>query len=231
MTTTILLDCGVGEDNPFCRPCWNANCPAVPQQNEVRTIVALAHSPNMPSLSVSRFSALKLDAPLTFSHYGGREYQAEVALLDRRIVLEGEDSGDRFGGHVQVMGPNAEGRFSGVRAEGMGQLNQLGRYESTSEGERSRAENPLLLWSSRVSLCSLSLCCVFSYPLHFHLMGTSAGASSSYIQDSSITNSHFRCAVIHGTNSTRLSRNTAFNVTGMSVHTHANTSSSDVVPC
>jgi hypothetical protein len=33
--------------------------------------------------------AVKLTAPLQYTHYGGFEYQAEVALLTRNILVQG----------------------------------------------------------------------------------------------------------------------------------------------
>ena len=50
------------------------------------------------------------------------------------------------------------------------------------------------------------------YPFHMHL-NREAGANS-YLEDSVIRRSFFRCASIHGTNNTRLSRNIAFDVIG-----------------
>ena len=50
----------------------------------------------------------------------GSEYQSEVALLSRRIVLKGQQTNDNFGGHTRVFGVNAQGRFSGVQGENMG---------------------------------------------------------------------------------------------------------------
>ncbi len=60
-------------------------------------------------------------------HHASKEYQAEVALLSRRIVLQGDSSSEtsKFGGHVLIMG---RGRVSGVEFFRMGQNNTLGRY-------------------------------------------------------------------------------------------------------
>eukprot|EP01104_Vermistella_antarctica_P014630 TRINITY_DN4639_c0_g1_i1.p1 TRINITY_DN4639_c0_g1~~TRINITY_DN4639_c0_g1_i1.p1 ORF type:complete len:1262 (+),score=282.17 TRINITY_DN4639_c0_g1_i1:48-3788(+) len=46
------------------------------------------------------------------------------------------------------------------------------------------------------------------YPIHFHLMRESA---DSYVKESSIVDSYFRCVVIHGTNSTLVEYNVAYN--------------------
>ena len=53
------------------------------------------------------------------------------------------------------------------------------------------------------------------YPFHFHLMGDSNLTSASYFTRNSVTNSNFRCYVIHGTNATTVTFNTAFNASGM----------------
>ncbi len=43
-------------------------------------------------------------SPLSFLHYGGPEYQTEVVLLSRNILLQGspDTAGQRAGGHVRV---------------------------------------------------------------------------------------------------------------------------------
>ncbi|KAG1679774.1 hypothetical protein FOA52_012685 [Chlamydomonas sp. UWO 241] len=62
-----------------------------------------------------------------FYHYGGQEYQTEVALLSRSITLQGgpESVARSKGGHVRVMG---QARLQGVAAYRMGQRNLLGFY-------------------------------------------------------------------------------------------------------
>ncbi len=111
----------------WCRPCesWQT-CTPQRHQNEVRTITAIQLVPNPPAPG-DPYYALQLDAPLTHAHYAGVEYQAEVALLSRRINLIGSPTSDTFGAHVKVQGAGT-GRFSGVRAERMGQMNVVGRY-------------------------------------------------------------------------------------------------------
>lgn len=46
------------------------------------------------------------------------------------------------------------------------------------------------------------------YPFHFHMMGD---APTSYVKDSSIWNSYFRCIAIHGTNSSQALKNVVYN--------------------
>jgi len=131
-------------------------------QNEIRTIVAIDQSGRR----------IQVDSPFEYYHYGGVEHQSEVGLLSRRIVFSGDAKSEStlFGGHTRVSGT---GRFSGVQAYRMGQLNVLGKY-----------------------------------PFHFHMMGD---APTSFVRDSSIWNSYFRCIAIHGTNSSQALRNVVYN--------------------
>lgn len=57
----------------------------------------------------------------------GPEYQAEVGLLSRNILLQGNEDAEAIekGPGVRVKG---QGRFSGVMAYRMGQKNVLGSY-------------------------------------------------------------------------------------------------------
>jgi hypothetical protein len=50
------------------------------------------------------------------------------------------------------------------------------------------------------------------YPMHFHLLGNSC--SDCYFRDSSVHRSYYRCISIHGTHSTHISENVAYDVTG-----------------
>ena len=79
---------------------------------------------------VDETDTIRLDRPLDFKHYGGQEYQCEVALLWRSILLRGDVTGynDRYGGHTMAIGSKAVYRAVGVRAERMGQLNIMARY-------------------------------------------------------------------------------------------------------
>lgn len=69
---------------------------------------------------------IQFRSPIKNHHYAGIEYQAEVGLLSRRILLQGDESSEneKYGGHVLIMG---EGRISGVATYRMGQMNKLGR--------------------------------------------------------------------------------------------------------
>ena len=49
------------------------------------------------------------------------------------------------------------------------------------------------------------------YPMHFHMLGET---SLGYLKDSSIHRSFYRCISIHGTNSTTVTENVAYDVVG-----------------
>ncbi|GLC70469.1 hypothetical protein PLESTF_000985100 [Pleodorina starrii] len=86
-------------------------------QNEVAAVQSV--SPDGRTIVVDR--------PFQYSHYGGPEYQTEVGLLSRSILLQswpGSGATSR-GAHVRIMG---QGRLEGVLSYRMGQLNMLGAY-------------------------------------------------------------------------------------------------------
>lgn len=114
LTPTVFYDCSDEWKDGFCG--GNSH------QNEVRTITSVSMD---DSTSVYEIA---IDAPLTFDHYAGLEYQGEVALLSRSIQVVGEYSADDFGAHMKFAGNTAIARISGVHSEYMGQLNRLGRY-------------------------------------------------------------------------------------------------------
>lgn len=49
------------------------------------------------------------------------------------------------------------------------------------------------------------------YPFHFHLMGTVA---DSFFEDCTVQHSFFRAYTVHGTSSSRVSRNVAYDISG-----------------
>lgn len=130
VTTTVWFDCPehVSYDREFCRPCpaWR-ECEPVAHQNELRRIRSLHSNREGATLAGAAPGTqwVELDEPLSYAHHASSEYQAEVALLSRRVVLAGTDSDEGFGGHTLASGLV---RMSGVQARGMGQLNVVGRY-------------------------------------------------------------------------------------------------------
>ncbi|KAJ9457879.1 hypothetical protein DIPPA_28035 [Diplonema papillatum] len=102
LTTTIPDDTDLGQ----------------PNQNEVRVIRAVSADGKV----------VQFTEPATYTHYAGAEYQGEVALLSRHVMLEGEPDADGFGGHLLVAGSNSRARIAGVATRYMGQTNVMARY-------------------------------------------------------------------------------------------------------
>ncbi|KAI3430644.1 hypothetical protein D9Q98_005237 [Chlorella vulgaris] len=86
-------------------------------QNEVVTI---------DSVSADR-RTIYLASPLKYDHYGGSEYQAEVGLLSRYILVQGDAAAERNqkGPHIRVEGT---ARIRGVQTFRAGQINTIGAY-------------------------------------------------------------------------------------------------------
>ena len=171
-------------------------------RNEVRTISSVSKTTLGSSVA-----AVVLTTPLSFRHYGGREYQAEVALLSRNIVVQGDETNAEpveppnkvnctsadgslypcndnprllqgFGAHIMVTGSSSSGRFSGLQVFRGGQTNVLARY-----------------------------------PIHFHMMG-SVLPDQAFVRDCAVVRSFFRAIAVHGTHNLTVTENVAYDVVG-----------------
>jgi len=169
-------------------------------QNEVRTIDFVKACSHLGD----GVTAVVFTEPLSYGHFGGVEYQAEVGLLSRRIIIQGSeddseptdmepiacDDNDYFGSFpcpdsfltgygatvVAIGSGGASLQLSNVEFFRVGQTNARGRY-----------------------------------PVHFHLV---VDGSTSYIEDCSFHRSYNKAVVVHGTNFARVSRNVAYDVIG-----------------
>ena len=161
-----------------------------PSQAEERTIKAVSGS------------SVTLDKPLQFAHYGelqsfaGKtlDERAEVGLLTRNIVIQGNDasSAAKFGGHVMVMGTDAlrretnpasrsSAKIQGVEFRKMGQFDRLGRY-----------------------------------PLHWHRNGDSSG---DFVRGSSFHGNFQRGVIFHATDNAVVENNVVYGSIGHSYGT------------
>lgn len=88
-------------------------------QSEERKIVAI---------STDR-RTLTLDAMLNYPHYGFGDMAAEVALLTRNIIIQGDDTSNAtvMGGHIMLRNV-VNARFTAVELTRMGQKGIVGRY-------------------------------------------------------------------------------------------------------
>ncbi|PRP84766.1 hypothetical protein PROFUN_07420, partial [Planoprotostelium fungivorum] len=89
-----------------------------PDQHETRKIISLS----------SDKKTITLDSPLTFNHWGQGIERAEVGLLTKRIVIQGDVSsdGNSIGGHMMLR--YGTHLIQGVELIRMGQRGSVGRY-------------------------------------------------------------------------------------------------------
>lgn len=80
-------------------------------------------------IASSSGSTIQVKTPFQFSHYGGEEYQSEVALLSRNIIIMGTESTEatRIGPQI-FLGGSRSHRIRGVLAYRAGQRNVRGAY-------------------------------------------------------------------------------------------------------
>jgi hypothetical protein len=96
-----------------------------------------ANEAELRTVSSVTGKTVTLDRPLQYAHFGVLQTiegntvdeRAEVGLLSRNIVIQGDDAStlNRFGGHVMVM-QGSSAKIQGVELRRMGQFDRLGRY-------------------------------------------------------------------------------------------------------
>jgi hypothetical protein len=173
-------------------------------QNEERTIESVKACSHL-GVGVT---AVFFTETLSYGHFGGAEYQAEVGLLSRRIVVQGaEDDSEptdtgplacadnSYFGSIPCPNSFLTGYGATVMAVGSGgasmQLSNVEFYRVGQTNARGR------------------------YPLHFHVV---VDGSSTFVEDCSFHRSFNKAVVIHGTNFVRLSRNVAYDVIGHAIY-------------
>eukprot|EP00198_Chlamydomonas_reinhardtii_P011745 XP_001701082.1 predicted protein [Chlamydomonas reinhardtii] len=94
---------------------WKDECR---NQNEVKQIASVSADGRNITFTTA----------LQFMHYGGPEYQTEVVLLSRSILLQGspETAANLTGGHLRI--ESKHGRIRGVLGYRMGQQTTMGSY-------------------------------------------------------------------------------------------------------
>lgn len=169
-------------------------------QNEV--LVVKAVHPNPPS---NVGSIVYLSGQAKYQHVANSGYQAEVGLLSRKIVIQGaaNDSeptdpdplnctGDRwiYGTYEQPCSNRA--------------LTGFGAHVIVHEGGLAFVEGVELYRVGQTNVLG-------RYPMHFHLLGE---CPKCYFRYSSVHRSYYRCISIHGTNSSLVTENVGYDITG-----------------
>ena len=144
-------------------------------------------------------SILQLEEPLTFDHLGETKYlagghsvefRANVAILSRNVVVQGEPLSqlDKHGAHIMLhsrrhdsiadrsQGESLTARIENIEVRYAGQMGRIGRY-----------------------------------PIHFHMIGA---VRNSYVRSNSIHHTYNRAIAIHGVHYLRCQDNVAFETRG-----------------
>lgn len=139
-------------------------------------------------------NVLTIHAPLQYTHWGesvgqaydgiGVDERAEVALLDRRIVVEGTPI-------VDAQGRTLAGHTMLHKASGSGPLAELQGVEFRQLGKEG---------------------VLARYPVHFHQLGAAAGGSS--VRDCSIHHCFNRAISLHASEFVTLEGNVAYDTIG-----------------
>eukprot|EP01065_Artemidia_motanka_P046226 TRINITY_DN6954_c0_g3_i2.p1 TRINITY_DN6954_c0_g3~~TRINITY_DN6954_c0_g3_i2.p1 ORF type:complete len:1790 (+),score=392.85 TRINITY_DN6954_c0_g3_i2:71-5371(+) len=104
-----------GQEVVLTTTTWDDSDVNEPHQNEVMTIKSV------------QGNLVQFTEVLQFTHYAGTEYQGEVGLLSRNVMLQGEEDAEGFGGHL-LIATGARARIAGVASRHMGQYNVMARY-------------------------------------------------------------------------------------------------------
>ena len=153
-------------------------------------------------------AALHFTPPLRHSHYAGPEYQAEVALLSRRLTVAGSEAdSEPTDAQPALCAPSPEQRpyFSALPCGNASLTGYGGHVMVAGPRAAGRLSGVLLLRMGQTNYLA-------RYPFHLHMLN--ASGSGSYLQDSAVWRSYYRCASIHGTSSATVSANVAHDVVG-----------------
>lgn len=187
--------------------------------NEVRTIESVrCITYRDASCQSHTLGAVTVTEPLSAHHYAAeREYQAEVGLLSRTITVEG-DAADSppTDTHDAVCSEATDGSISNSKKRHT-KYPCPDKYLTGHGGHVIFVGENVTARVSGVEFHRMGQTNAFGrYPVHFHLM-RDAGYGS-YVTDSSVHESYYRCIVVHGTRGAEVSRNVMYDATGHCVY-------------
>jgi len=175
-------------------------------RNEVAIIKSVIQNP-----VVGVGAAVILVSPVSFQHVANEGYQGEVGLLSRQIIVQGNLASEpsdpdplncKYG---STPGANRWIHGSKGRPCPNKEITGFGGHIMVRGGGKGFVEGVELYRMGQTNVLG-------RYPMHFHLLGDEC--SDCYFRDSSVHRSFYRCISIHGTHSTHVSENVAYDVTG-----------------
>eukprot|EP01113_Clastostelium_recurvatum_P021132 TRINITY_DN2500_c0_g2_i1.p1 TRINITY_DN2500_c0_g2~~TRINITY_DN2500_c0_g2_i1.p1 ORF type:complete len:464 (+),score=89.00 TRINITY_DN2500_c0_g2_i1:87-1478(+) len=176
-------------------------------RNEERNIAGIF----LTSLGTT-MTAIQLDIPLTYKHFGGKEYQAEVALMSRNVVIQGDGFSpptDNTTSCTNTANPTDKSTFPCQNSYLTGFGAHIIVDGSTGKKPTARLSGVELYRVGQTNVLG-------RYPIHYHMLGDVADQAykNHFVQDSAVRESYFRCYAIHGTSGVKLTENTAYNAIG-----------------
>ena len=182
-------------------------------QNEVLQIARVVNTSPDLAVGVPKEGAplgsvtVQVTTPVRYRHAAIDNYQAEVGLLTRTIKIQGaaDDS--------EPTDPDPMNCESDVIPEYLGnrsipcpnvELTGYGAHVIVHNGGVGKVEGVELFRVGQTNVLG-------RYPMHFHLLNE---CPKCYFKDSSVHRSYYRCISIHGTHSTTVTENVAYDVTG-----------------
>lgn len=189
-------------------------------RNEKRTVSAVECAEHTVDGATHSFGKVTLTSALAYQHYAARgEYQAEVALLSRNVVVRGDASSIPTDPQPDDMtcadstrsdipcAPSYTCKRNDVSSSNCGPYYITGHGGHLMAGDSSTAKISSVEFH-RMGRTNQ----VGRYPVHLHLLGT--GGVDSFVSDCSVHESYYRAFVVHSTNNTLITRNVAYDVIG-----------------
>jgi G8 domain len=172
-------------------------------QNEVHTVEYVFPKDRLPA---GIGSAIQLRSPVKYQHVAIQNYQAEVGLLSRNIVIQGSST-DSEPTDKDPLNCSLEWNYGDTKRPCMDQteLTGYGAHIMIHRGGKGYLEGVELLRVGQTNVLG-------RYPVHFHMLGNLC--KGCYVKHSAVRRSYYRCVSIHGTHSTIVSENVAFDVSG-----------------
>lgn len=172
-------------------------------QNEVRTVS------QVEQVSYKNLGAIvTLTEPVQYNHTANQYYQVEVGLLSRMITVQGSELDslptDPETFTCTAKSPSALREFNWTVPCMNTELTGYGGHIIISQEGTGQLEGVELLRMGQTNVLG-------RYPIHFDQLGTT---SNSYVSDSSIHQSYYRCVGIHGTNNVTVTENVAYDIMG-----------------
>ena len=156
--------------------------------------------------------SVTLSAAVSHTHVASAAYQAEVALLSRRIVVQGSALDSPPTDQTNANGLSTCDHDKTTLGDNGVPCNNT---YLTGYGAHVMAQGEAAtLRVSGVELVRVGQTNVVGrYPLHAHLLGESGGARS-YVSDAAVHQSYYRCMSIHGTHRLTLAHSVAYDAIG-----------------